>query len=89
MHQTVVRAHPEDSRLVRRLSKGEDGAIVLDPRRIFVAVEFWFDLQEAVEEPRGYSYNSPNSSYPSTYLPGVMRAEGRISAEVIESLEAV
>jgi len=50
------------------------------------AVEFGLDPQEAVEEPRVYSYNFPNSSYPSTYLPGVMRAEGRISAEVIEAL---
>jgi gamma-glutamyltranspeptidase/glutathione hydrolase len=51
------------------------------------AVEFGLDPQEAVEEPRVYSYNFPNSSYPSTYLPGVMRAEGRISAEVIASLQ--
>jgi gamma-glutamyltranspeptidase/glutathione hydrolase len=50
------------------------------------AVEFGLDPQEAVEEPRVYSYNFPNSSYPSTYLPGVIRAEGRISAEVIEAL---
>ena len=50
------------------------------------AVEFGLDPQEAVEEPRVYSYNFPNSSYPSTYLPGVMRAEGRLAAEVIESL---
>jgi gamma-glutamyltranspeptidase/glutathione hydrolase len=50
------------------------------------AVEFGLDPQEAVEEPRVYSYNFPNSSYPSTYLPGVMRAEGRISTEVIEAL---
>jgi gamma-glutamyltranspeptidase / glutathione hydrolase len=50
------------------------------------AVEFGLDPQEAVEEPRVYSYNFPNSSYPSTYLPGVMRAEGRIAAEVIAAL---
>lgn len=50
------------------------------------AVEFGLDPQEAVEEPRVYSYNFPNSSYPSTYLPGLMRAEGRISAGVIEAL---
>jgi gamma-glutamyltranspeptidase/glutathione hydrolase len=50
------------------------------------AVEFGLDPQEAVEEPRVYSYNFPNSSYPSTYLPGVMRAEGRIPTEVIEAL---
>jgi gamma-glutamyltranspeptidase/glutathione hydrolase len=49
-------------------------------------VEFGLDPQEAVEEPRFYTYNFPNSSYPATYLPGVMRAEGRISAEVLEAL---
>jgi gamma-glutamyltranspeptidase/glutathione hydrolase len=50
------------------------------------AVEFGLDPQEAVEEPRVYSYNFPNSGYPSTYLPGVMRAEGRLPAEVLEAL---
>jgi gamma-glutamyltranspeptidase/glutathione hydrolase len=49
-------------------------------------VEFGLDPQEAVEEPRFYSYNFPNSSYPATYLPGMMRAEGRIPAEVLEAL---
>jgi gamma-glutamyltranspeptidase / glutathione hydrolase len=50
------------------------------------AVEFGLDPQEAVEEPRVYSYNFPNSGYPSTYLPGVMRAEGRLPTEVLEAL---
>ena len=50
------------------------------------AVEFGLDPQEAVEEPRFYTYNFPNSSFPATYLPGMMRAEGRISPEVLEAL---
>lgn len=50
------------------------------------AVEFGFDPQEAVEAARFYTYNFPNSSYPSTYLPGVMRAEGRIAPEILEAL---
>jgi gamma-glutamyltranspeptidase / glutathione hydrolase len=50
------------------------------------AVEFGLDPQEAVEEPRVYSYNFPNSGSPSTYLPGVMRAEGRFPAEVLDAL---
>jgi gamma-glutamyltranspeptidase/glutathione hydrolase len=52
------------------------------------AVEFGLDPQEAVEAARFYTYNFPNSSSPSTYLPGVMRAEGRIAPEVLEALRA-
>jgi gamma-glutamyltranspeptidase/glutathione hydrolase len=50
------------------------------------ATEFGLDPQEAVEAARFYSYNFPNSSYPSTYLPGVMRAEGRIAPDVLDAL---
>jgi gamma-glutamyltranspeptidase / glutathione hydrolase len=49
-------------------------------------VDFGLDPQEAVEEPRFYSYSFPNSSSPAAYQPGLMRAEGRIAAEVIEAL---
>jgi gamma-glutamyltranspeptidase/glutathione hydrolase len=49
-------------------------------------VEFGFDPQEAVEAPRFYSYNFPNSGYPYVYQPGVMRAEGRITPPVLEGL---
>jgi gamma-glutamyltranspeptidase/glutathione hydrolase len=42
-------------------------------------VEFGRDPQEAVEEPRCYTYNFPNSSYPYHYFPGVIRTEGRIA----------
>ena len=49
-------------------------------------VEFGLDPQEAVEEPRFYSYNFPNSSYPFRYFPGVMRAEGRIPQSVLDEL---
>jgi gamma-glutamyltranspeptidase/glutathione hydrolase len=50
------------------------------------AVEFGLDPQEAVEEPRVYTYNFPSSGSPATYLPGVMRAEGRIAADRLEAL---
>ena len=50
-------------------------------------VEFGLDPQEAVEEPRFYSYNFPSSSSPYPYLPGVMRVEGRISDDVISALQ--
>ena len=49
-------------------------------------VEFGLDPQEAVEMPRFYSYNFPTSASPPAYEPGVMRAEGRIPQEVIDSL---
>jgi len=49
-------------------------------------VEFGLDPQEAVEAPRFYSYSFPNSGFPSAYNPGLMRAERRIAAEVLESL---
>lgn len=50
-------------------------------------VEFGMNPQEAVEAPRVYTYNFPDTWHPSVYLPGVIRAEGRIPKEVIDSLE--
>ena len=49
-------------------------------------LEFGRDPQEAVEEPRFYSYNFPQSGFPSKYEPGMLRLEGRISDETVESL---
>jgi gamma-glutamyltranspeptidase/glutathione hydrolase len=49
-------------------------------------VEFGLDPQEAVEAPRSYTYNFPNSGYPYPYFPGVMRTEGRVVPEVREGL---
>ena len=49
-------------------------------------MEFGLDPQEAVEEPRFYSHNYPESSAAASYLPGMMRAEGRIPEDVIEGL---
>jgi len=52
-------------------------------------VEFGFDPQEAVEAPRFYSYSFPNSQYPSAYNPGLLRAEQRIGADVLQTLRAL
>jgi gamma-glutamyltranspeptidase/glutathione hydrolase len=52
-------------------------------------VEFGFDPQEAVEAPRFYSYSFPNSQYPSAYNPGLLRAEKRIGAQVLDGLRAL
>ncbi|MDA1127419.1 MAG: gamma-glutamyltransferase family protein [Chloroflexi bacterium] len=49
-------------------------------------LEFGRDPQEAVEEPRFYSYNFPSSGWPNKFEPGMLRLEGRISDEVAESL---
>ena len=49
-------------------------------------LEFGRDPQEAVEEPRFYSYNFPSSNWASRYEPGMLRLEGRISGEVAEKL---
>ena len=49
-------------------------------------LEFGRDPQEAVEEPRFYSYNFPNSNWMSRYEPGMLRLEGRISDGVAEEL---
>ena len=48
--------------------------------------EFGRDPQEAVEEPRFYSYNFPSSNWVSKYEPGMLRLEGRISDEVAGKL---
>ena len=49
-------------------------------------LEFGRDPQEAVEEPRFYSYNFPSTNWASRYEPGMLRLEGRISDEVAEEL---
>ena len=49
-------------------------------------LEFGRDPQEAVEEPRFFSYNFPISGWPSKYEPGMLRLEGRIPDETAESL---
>jgi gamma-glutamyltranspeptidase/glutathione hydrolase len=49
-------------------------------------IEFGRDPQEAVEEPRFYSYNFPSSNSASKFEPGMLRLEGRIPEEVAESL---
>ena len=49
-------------------------------------LEFGRDPQEAVEEPRFYSYNFQQSGWPGKYEPGMLRLEGRISEEAAEGL---
>ena len=51
-------------------------------------LDFKMDLQNAVEAPRGATYNYPGSFYPHQYRPGLMKLEGRIRPEVAEKLVA-
>lgn len=50
-------------------------------------VEFGMDPQEAIEQPRFGTYNYPESFWPHTYRPGVLRLESRIDAGVVEDLQ--
>src|SRR5262249_34061012 len=50
-------------------------------------VESGRQVQEAIEAPRFASLSHPNSFYPHSYTPGLLRLEGRYSAEVAAELE--
>lgn len=52
-------------------------------------VEFGLNPQDAVEAPRFATFSFPNSFYPHTYEPGVLRLEGRIPAETRSQLAAL
>ena len=50
-------------------------------------VEFGFDTQQAIEEPRARSTSFPSSFWPHAYYPGRLSLEGRISEEVAAGLD--
>jgi len=52
-------------------------------------LEFGMDPQAAIEQPRVASYNYPSTGDPHPYHPGVVRAEGRLPAEVLDGLRAL
>ena len=49
-------------------------------------VDFGMNPQEAIEQPRFGSYNFPDSFWPHTYQPGVMKLEARIPEAVADDL---
>ena len=51
-------------------------------------IDFGMDAQAAVEAPRVATYNFPDSFYPHSYAPSLMKAEGRIAPDVIDALRA-
>ncbi len=52
-------------------------------------VEFGMPLQRAIEMPRAWSMNFPNSFAPHDYVPGALCLEGGIEEAVIGSLRAM
>ncbi|HET9581141.1 MAG TPA: gamma-glutamyltransferase, partial [Usitatibacter sp.] len=58
--------------------------------QVFVnVVEFGMPLQRAIEMPRVWSNNFPNSFAPHDYVPGALCVEGGISPAAIEGLAAL
>jgi gamma-glutamyltranspeptidase/glutathione hydrolase len=51
-------------------------------------VEFSMEVQDAIEAPRFSSAHFPSSFYPHNAVPGLLRIEGRVAAEVRRELEA-
>lgn len=51
-------------------------------------VEFGMDPQEAIEQPRFGTYNFPESFWPHTYRPGLLRLESRIDSNTVDELRA-
>ena len=49
-------------------------------------IDFGMEPQAAIEAPRVASYSFPASSHPHPYSPGLVRAEGRLPAEVLAEL---
>jgi gamma-glutamyltranspeptidase/glutathione hydrolase len=52
-------------------------------------VEFGMPLQKAIEMPRAWSMNFPNSFAPHDYVPGALCVEGGIEEPVVQGLEAM
>jgi gamma-glutamyltranspeptidase/glutathione hydrolase len=52
-------------------------------------VEFGMPLQRAIEMPRAWSMNFPNSFAPHEYVPGALCVEGGIEPAVAQSLESL
>jgi gamma-glutamyltranspeptidase/glutathione hydrolase len=52
-------------------------------------VDFGLDPQDAIEAPRVASESFPNSFYPHTYNPGVVRAESRLPDATLAALAAL
>jgi len=52
-------------------------------------IEFGMDPQAAIEQPRVASYNYPGTGEPHPYLPGAVRAEGRIADATLDALRGL
>lgn len=55
--------------------------------QVFLNIAVWgMTPQQAVEAPRAVSYSAPNSFWPHTAQPGIVRAEGRIAPATLRTL---
>lgn len=52
-------------------------------------LEFGFEPQTAIEQPRVATYNFPGTGDPHPYHPGTVRAEGRLAQQVCDGLSAL
>lgn len=68
---------------------GEDVQMQANLQVFFNIVHYGMNVQDAVEAPRFRSLHGPAAQYPQEILPGEMRVEPRITADVISALAAM
>lgn len=68
---------------------GEDVQMQANLQVFFNVIHYGMDLQSAVEAPRFRSLHGPDAAYPQAMLPGEMRIEPRIPADVMSTLTAM
>jgi gamma-glutamyltranspeptidase/glutathione hydrolase len=68
---------------------GEDVQMQANLQVLFNIIHFGMDPQTAVEVPRFRSLHGPDAAYPQAMLPGQMRIEPRITADVMSALAAM
>lgn len=68
---------------------GEDVQMQANLQVFFNVIHYGMDAQTAVEVPRFRSLHGPGAAYPQEVLPGELRVEPRIPADVITALAAM
>ncbi len=68
-------------------SPGEDMQVQAQLQTLLNILEFGFDPQQAVEEPRFRSSSFPGSGWPHPYVPGELNVEGRLDSDVAHKLQ--
>ncbi len=70
-------------------SPGEDMQVQAQVQVLLNIIEFGFDPQQAMEEPRFRSTSFPGSGWPHPYAPGELSVEGRLDTEVVKTLQSL